>query len=170
MDKPEFKKIIAGISAFYSTFKLTTKQLDAWYENVKDLDYRLVSIGLNKYIQTQSFPPTVADIRKMVCLNELQTADELVAIMYDAVNKFGMYRSGEGLEYIRKHSDTAYKIVKNYGYRNLCIHNPEYVKGHLIKFINENKANIIGDALLTTSLKTKIGAIKGNANQKYLTT
>ncbi len=158
MTSDEFKKVIAGISASYINFNLNEIQLKFWYDNVKDLVFDEIRNGLKKWIQIEKYPPTIADIRKMrlTSTNALISSEQFLYIVHKSVSKYGLYNTVEALDYIKGENELAYKIVKEYGYRNICMNNKEFVNSHLIKMFNETKSKSVNEFLITTELKEEI--------------
>lgn len=66
MTKEEFKILCKIMKAVYtqSTFLQDADAFKVWYELLEDLDYTVAQVAILKYILTNKFPPTVADIRK----------------------------------------------------------------------------------------------------------
>ena len=66
MTKDEFKKIIKGMKSIYSDPKFIADQdaFDMWYGLLNDLSYEVASMATKTYMQTETFPPSPADIRR----------------------------------------------------------------------------------------------------------
>jgi hypothetical protein len=66
MERDEFKIIVKGLKAVYTytTFLPDKDAFDVWYGLLKDLDYKTTAAAVQKYMQTQKTPPTIADIRE----------------------------------------------------------------------------------------------------------
>lgn len=67
MTKEEFMVIAKTLKAVYTDPKFLPDMdaLNIWYMFMQDLDYRTISNAIAKYISTNKWPPTVADIRGM---------------------------------------------------------------------------------------------------------
>lgn len=65
MTREEFKVLVKGMKAVYSDPKFIADQdaFNVWYEMLKDLPYQQASTAVHKYMLTEKFPPTIADIR-----------------------------------------------------------------------------------------------------------
>lgn len=65
MEREEFKTLVKGMKAVYaqSTFIPDQDAFKVWYELLKDLSYEQANIAIQKYMLTEKFPPTIADIR-----------------------------------------------------------------------------------------------------------
>ena len=67
MTRDEFMIIAKTLKAVYTDPKFLPDRdaLDVWYMFMTDLDYKVTSLAVAKYISTNKWPPTVADIREM---------------------------------------------------------------------------------------------------------
>ena len=66
MEKDEFKKIVKGLKSIYADPKFIADQFayDMWFALLCDLPYEVVSMATKAYMQSETFPPTPADIRR----------------------------------------------------------------------------------------------------------
>lgn len=66
MTKEEFKILCKIMKAVYPqpTFLPDAYAFKVWYELLEDLDYTVAQAAILKYILTNKFPPTIADIRE----------------------------------------------------------------------------------------------------------
>lgn len=66
MTRDEFKVIIKGLKAAYADPRFIPDQdaFDIWYEVLKDLPYDVASAAAQAYIQSETYFPTPASIRK----------------------------------------------------------------------------------------------------------
>ena len=65
MERDQFKILVKGMKAVYSDPKFIADKdaFDVWYSLLKDLDYDIASQAIQKYMMSNRFPPTIADIR-----------------------------------------------------------------------------------------------------------
>ncbi len=70
MTKEEFKILCKIMKAVYPqpTFLPDAYAFKVWYELLEDLDYTVAQAAIEKYILTNKFPPTIADIREYAVL------------------------------------------------------------------------------------------------------
>ena len=61
----EFAKIAANIKTYFPRDNIlpTKEAMKLWFDGVADLDYEAVRIGLQKYSMTNSYPPSLSDLR-----------------------------------------------------------------------------------------------------------
>ena len=55
----------------------TEKAMQLWYSELKDIPYQLAHTALRKYVSTNKFAPTIADIREQVAELNNQNEEEL---------------------------------------------------------------------------------------------
>ena len=66
MTAKEFANLTAAIKTYYPRDYVipTDKAMELWFNSLKDLDYQNACRGLKKYVETNKFPPSIADIRE----------------------------------------------------------------------------------------------------------
>lgn len=76
MTREEFKTLVKGMKAVYAqpTFIPDQDAFNVWFELLKDIPYQQANVAIQKYMLTEKFPPTIADIR------ERELADRHTAI------------------------------------------------------------------------------------------
>ena len=72
MTREEFSIIVKGLKAVYTqqTFIPDKDAFNVWYELLKDIDYANCNVAVQRYIISERFPPTIADIRAYVFKND----------------------------------------------------------------------------------------------------
>ena len=68
MTKQEFAHLAAAMKAAYQRngFMADMETVAVWFELLKDIPYDKLSEAVQKYIQRETFPPTIADLRRYV--------------------------------------------------------------------------------------------------------
>ena len=66
MTRGEFKTLVKGMKAVYAqpTFIPDQDAFNVWFELLKDIPYQQANVAIQKYMLTEKFPPTIADIRE----------------------------------------------------------------------------------------------------------
>lgn len=102
MERNEFKTLAKGMKAVYAqpTFLPDQDAFNIWYELLKDLPYEQANIAIQKYMLTEKFPPTIADIRTKateIVSPEDESMSELEAwaIVHKAICNSGYYATEE---------------------------------------------------------------------------
>ena len=80
----------------------TEKAMRLWYEELKDIPYDMAKIALRKYVSTNKFAPTIADIREQVAeLNAQEQGEDVLneisawALVWKAIGSSGEYERAE---------------------------------------------------------------------------
>jgi hypothetical protein len=108
-----------------------------WYIALKDQEFKTVLLASEKYIVTNKFPPTIADIREEVVKIIHPTPDngeQKWLEVLEAVKKYGSYNEGQALASL---DETTRQAVKTIGYRTICLSEKIGVeRAHFFKIYN----------------------------------
>lgn len=90
MERSEFGVLVKAMKAVYSDPKFITDQdaFNVWYEFMKDIPYDVAQATVYKYMATNKYPPTIADIREgavKVAEPEQMAEGEAWALTYKAI-------------------------------------------------------------------------------------
>lgn len=123
MTKDEFKVLVKGMKAIYSqpTFIPDQDAFNMWYALMGDLSYEVCSVAIKKYMLTNKFPPTVAEIRELcsgVVNGDPLTWGESWERALNAVRRFGSYNQKAALESL---DPLTRKCVESVGFLELCM-------------------------------------------------
>lgn len=123
MTEKEFGKFSAALKSFYPREKiLPTKQAtELWFRQLEDIPYDLACISLNKWVATNKWSPSIAEIRESVndltqkALSDWSDGWQQVQA---AISCYGMYRPDEAMESIT--DEITKETVKRMGFINIC--------------------------------------------------
>ena len=123
MTRDEFKILVKGMKAVYAqpTFIPDQDAFNMWYALMGDLSYDVCAVAIKKYMLTNKFPPTVAEIREMasgIVNGDPLTWGESWERALAAVRKYGSYNKGEALDSL---DSLTRKCVESIGYMELCM-------------------------------------------------
>lgn len=123
MTRDEFKTLVKGMKAIYSqpTFIPDQDAFNIWFALMGDLPYEVCNVAIQKYMLTNKFPPTVAEIREMcagVVNGDPLTWGESWERALNAVRKYGSYNKMEALNSL---DSLTRKCVESVGYMELCM-------------------------------------------------
>lgn len=123
MDREEFKKLVKGMKAVYAqpTFIPDQDAFNMWYALLGDLSYEVCAVAVKKYMLTNKFPPTVAEIRELasgIVNGDPLTWGESWERALHAVRKYGSYNAGEALDSL---DPLTRKCVESIGYMDMCM-------------------------------------------------
>jgi hypothetical protein len=122
MTKSEFAQIASALKTFYvrDNFLPNNEAMTLWYEELKDIPYQIARPVTHKWVQTNKFPPTIAEIREMAA----GMAGEPTLDWNDgweqvtrAIRKYGYINESEALESM---DEITRKCVKQMGWMNIC--------------------------------------------------
>ena len=122
MDKKEFAVIAAAIRTYFPRFEVIPNKeaMELWYDGLKDIPADVLTAGLKKWVMTEKWPPTIAELRGK--------CDELVAgdrpdwgtgwmEVQHAIRYFGYMRGDEALESMNPITQEA---VRRIGWQAIC--------------------------------------------------
>lgn len=123
MEREQFKTLCKGMKAVYTqeTFLPDADAFNIWFSLLGDLDYKLLSAAIQKYMLTNKFPPTIADLRELatnIHCGDVPDWGEGWEKVLKAIRKFGSYRETEALESMDYLTRTC---VERLGFRNICL-------------------------------------------------
>lgn len=121
MKPEEFAEIAAAIRTFYGKdFLPNEKAMSLWYAMLKDIPYNLMEIAVKKWVMTQKFCPTIAELRAECARIQFGEAPDWSAEWEKVLKKIDAYGSYREAEALLSMDDTTRKIVRRIGWRNIC--------------------------------------------------
>lgn len=123
MTRDEFKILVKGMKAVFAqpTFIPDQDAFNMWFALMGDLSYEVCNVAIQKYMLTNKFPPTVAEIRELasgVVNGDLLTWGESWERALNAVRRYGSYNQLEALNSL---DPLTRKCVDSIGYMQLCM-------------------------------------------------
>lgn len=124
MEQVQFKNIVAGLRSAYQKpdFLSTSQDLDMWYADLKDLDYKLLTLVVQKWILTEKWPPRIADLRNGVAeIIRLEMPDwaEAWEQTLKAMGKYGRLQPKEAYKEL---GDFTAAVIRGIGgWQMLCL-------------------------------------------------
>ena len=124
MTKDEVKVMFAGLSRYYHPNLLPVIDADtinAWGELLCDLNGIKVLTITKAWVQTNKYPPTIADIREMIAKEMVQdkdTAPEAWKKLNQAVKLFGFYDQKGMAESLG--NGALRHVAEQFGMRHWC--------------------------------------------------
>ena len=122
VSKQEFATLVLAMQAMYGEeFIGTEEAMDVWFALLHDLDYQILSKALQKYMLTNKFKPTVAELREiyadLICpaISDWSEGWEQVS---KAIGYYGIYRTEEAME---SFDEVTREAVKRLGFQNICL-------------------------------------------------
>lgn len=122
MNKQEFSKWAMALRTFYPKEALLPNDMamELWHRELKDIPYKVAEMALWKWVQTNKWSPSIADVRELAA--EIQNPEipdwgEAWEQVCTAIRRFGSYRQRDALESL---DPLTRKTVERLGYLNLC--------------------------------------------------
>lgn len=123
MDRDQFRLLVKGMKAVYAqpTFIPDQDAFRMWFALLGDLPYEVASAAIKKYMLTNKFPPTVAEIREQA--SEIVNGTPLTwGGSWDkamkAVRRYGSYNQQAALESL---DPLTRRCVETIGFMTLCM-------------------------------------------------
>lgn len=123
MDKREFALFVSALKTYYPKENLlpNDQAMELWYRQLQDIPFQIAELTLNKWVATNKWSPTIADIRQAAA--EVKTGDAPLwsdgwEEVLRAIARFGSYREAEALQSMTPITRTA---TKRLGFRNICM-------------------------------------------------
>lgn len=127
MNYDEFKVLVKGMKAVYTqpTFLPDRDAVNVWYKLLQDIDYNIANAAIQKYMLTQKFPPTIADIREMAATvsngDKPLWSDGWEQVLNN-LRKYGMctYDPDRLIECMNSFDPLTRMAVERLGWKELC--------------------------------------------------
>ena len=169
MTKAEVAKILTVLAAAYPKFEVDDLKVRVWHEMLGDLDYATANMAVKKLILENTFPPSIAEVRKaaMEILNpDAMTAAEAWGEVERAIRIYGYYRETEALESM---SPSVAKVVKYIGWQNICLNEePGVIRGQFLKMYQQVQERDHREMLLPADLRQGIQRLAGMMDMKAI--
>lgn len=119
----EFKIVAKSIRSLYPKDNVMPDaySVKLYYTMLMDIPYDTLVAALKRYVLTNKYPPTVADLRTATAEVTRPVSQDWSAAweqVRKAIHYFGYYRQSEALESL---SEPTRTIVKRLGYQELCL-------------------------------------------------
>ena len=123
MDKREFATFAAALKTYYPRENLlpNPQAMELWYRQLQDIPCQLAEMALNKWVATNKWPPSIAEIREQASAiknGEKQLWSDGWEEVLRAISKYGMYGETEALQSM---SELTRKAVNRLGFKSICI-------------------------------------------------
>lgn len=166
MDKIQFATWVMALKTYYPDPKLVPNDAarELWFKQLKDIDYELAEMALNRWVAVNRWPPTIADIRSeafQVVKGDDSDWGEGWEQVLRAIRFYGSYRE---IEAYHSMDVITQKVVKRLGFRNLCMSENEAAdRANFRDIYNEIAKRQEKNNLLSGELKFKISAYRQQA-------
>ena len=123
MTKKEFATVAAALKTYYPKEQLLPNKeaMELWFRQLQDIPYIVAAAALNKWVATQKWSPTIAEIREMaasVVNGERPLWSDGWEQVLMAIRKYGMYAIPEAMA---SFDEITRQTVKRLGFKELCM-------------------------------------------------
>ena len=123
MDKKEFSLFAMALKTYYPREQLLPNQqaMELWYRELCDIPYNVAEMALRKWVSTNKWSPSIADIREMtsgIVNGDPLTWGESWERAMTAVRRFGSYNQAAAMDSL---DPLTRKCVESIGFITLCM-------------------------------------------------
>lgn len=169
MDKREFATFAAALKTYYPKENLlpNSQAMELWYRQLQDIPYIVAEAALQKWVATQKWSPSIAEIREMamtVTAGEKLLWSDGWEQVQTAIRKYGSYNIPAAME---SFDDVTRQTVKRLGFRELCMsENPTQDRANFRDIFNMIAERQVKANQLPVTLVGLIESIRDGENKK----
>lgn len=166
----EFKVLVKGMKSVYTkdNFLPDAESIKIWYSLLKDIPYEVLNVSIQKYMMTNKFAPTIADLRELsteAVQGKISDWGDGWEQVLRAVREYGSYNAGLALASM---DEITRKCVERLGFREICMSENISVDRANFRMLYETLANRKReDNKVSLPIKTKIAELS-NGGMLYL--
>lgn len=171
MNTNEFNIFASALRTYYPRENLLPNKeaMELWYRQLKDIPYKLAETVLEKWVATQKWSPSIAEIRA-VALEVQNGASADWAEAWDetkkAIRKWGYMAEAKAMDSL---SPLTRQTVQRLGWKTLCASEDETADRANFRMTYETLQNREKqDSVLPAYLKETIKLIQGDKNELLL--
>lgn len=123
INKKEFAIFASALRTYYPKENLLPNEqaMQLWFNQLNDIPYDVAEVTLNKWVATNKWSPSIADIREQatdITQGAAKDWGDAWQEVIKAISYYGSYREDEAVESL---DETTRRVVKRLGFRNLCM-------------------------------------------------
>lgn len=123
MTKKEFAIFASALRTYYPKENIlpNNQALELWFNQLNDIPYKVAAVALEKWVATNKWSPSIADIREQtasVVNGEYKEWGEAWQEVLRAIRIYGSWQQDKALASL---DETTRKVVKSLGFYNLCM-------------------------------------------------
>lgn len=127
MDKKEFALFAAALKTYYPKENLlpNAQAMELWFRQLQDIPYQIAEITLNKWVATNKWSPTIAEIREQataVKIGDKPLWSDGWEQVQRNIRKYGLctYDPDRYVQCMNSFDPLTRQVVKRLGWSNLC--------------------------------------------------
>ncbi len=158
----EFKLLAKSMKSVYTrdNFLPDAESIKIWFLLLKDIPYEVLNVAIQKYMMTNKFAPTIADLRELsteAVQGQISDWGDGWEQVLRAIRMYGAYNTGAALESM---DAITRKCVERLGFREICMSENIAVDRANFRMLYETLANRQKeDSKLSLSIKTKLAEL-----------
>lgn len=162
MNKKEFALFSMALKTYFPRDNLlpTEEAMELWYRELQDIPNETAMAMLRKWVDTQKWPPTIAEIRTMcseIANGKLPDWGEAWREVEKAVWRYGYMQEEKALDSM---SPTTQSAVLKIGWRGICMsENPDTIRAQFRQVYEICAKREVEDRQLPPALKEAISQI-----------
>ena len=165
MNEKEFATFAMALRSYYPREKIlpSDESMDLWFLELKDIPFNIAQAGLRKWVSTNKWSPSIAEIREMatsISIGEIPDWGEAWKEVQLAIRRYGRYEAGKAIKSL---SPLTREAVERIGFNNLCISENESADRANFRMIYEQLAERKKkDAQMPMTLKMLIAEVQNH--------
>lgn len=164
----EFKVLVKGMKAVYTSpnFLPDGDSIKIWFRMLQDLPYELANLSVQKYMLTNKFPPTIADIRE-VSANAMTNVSDWSEAWGKVVKCFGLF-GADGIKEVEQYLDpVTFEAVKRMGWKDMCMSDaPDVLRAQFRQIYQQVSVKEKEMLSLPPTIRTRMaGLLEGARNE-----
>lgn len=162
MDKAEFVVWAAALQTYFPRYNILPNEaaMELWYQELQDIPADLLTTGLRKWVVTEKWPPTIAELRD-VCAEIVQGKapdwGDAWREVVKAIGRYGIFRPEEA---IASMSPLTQEAVRRISWTEICnSSNTDTLRAQFRQVYEIVSKRQVEDRKLPAALKEAIAAV-----------
>ena len=162
MERIEFATWVSALQTYYPRHNLlpNTAAIELWWTELGDFSYGLLSAALRKWVNTERYPPSIAELREIcseIVHGKPMDWGEAWASVVSAIGRYGMYQEEKAISSLQP---IVQQVVSRIGWRDICMsENPDTLRAQFRQVFQICQQREIEARQLPPALKETIANI-----------
>lgn len=164
MNRQEFKIWVAALQTYFPKYNLlpTPEAKELWYRELTDLSADVATAVLRKWVATEKWPPSIAEIRASACDMVNGPASNWGDGWYEvkrAIERYGIFQPGKVKATV---SPATWSAIERIGWEDICnSENPEALRAQFRQVYEVMAARERQNLLIAPSTREMIAQVAG---------
>lgn len=171
MERSEAGQLLTLMASAWPRFEPSDDKVALWRELFDDVPFEVAKLALKKLMLTNTFPPSVAELRQAVMdittpESERITAAEAWGMVTQAIQYFGSYQEHDGLESL---PPPVRRTAEYIGWRDLCLsEEPEILRAQFMRMYDQVATRRREKAMLPPAMRATIGQLAAKMDMERI--